>query len=610
MPEVRPQPLPEDLLIGQRFALALSAALLLATHVGVLAQEPAATAGRIEIVLDASADMRDPIGGVERIAVAREFLGALRSGLSARESFALGLRLYGSASIPSRRDCADTRLVVEPGATLAPWMAAVAAVQPRGISPLAHALEQAVSDSAATYVLVTDGGDDCRIDPCAAWKEVVGHGPNRRSRLHVVALDPRSDHLEELRCLSRAGSGSLTVIDGSGEAASAGRRVALILRNEGLVELRATLGRGGAPVALPVRVEKPVPDEVVAAFTALSPRTVPAGVYRVVVESAPPITFERVMVLPGETTTLEVTGLGLLRIELLDDLGRRVRAPVSIRSGDGRRELRYAVTGEDAIMQAGTYDVSVDIGDSVVEQGDVAVPAGRTTRVAFGGGGTLLVLSPEFETPPPTVVLAYRTGAVDSLTVGAPHPLPAGTYRLVVETLPMYVTEDVVVRDESQTVVTLPETGILGVSLSGATGVVRDIGVDVREVLTGEIYGTILSGERRLAMPARYDLVARTVPPTTFSGIDVAAGQERVVRREGLSRVTVSPPPGVAGPYRLELFAAVGNRRLGEAIGPEPALPAWPGEYLARVWRGRELAWEGRVAVASDKTARIDLASP
>ncbi|MGH7565217.1 MAG: hypothetical protein ACREK2_00145, partial [Gemmatimonadota bacterium] len=505
-------------------------ALLLATHGGVLAQEPAVAAGGIEVVLDASADMREPIEGVERIAVAREFLEALRSGLTARESFPVGLRLYGSASARSRRDCTDTRLVVEPGATLAPWMAAVAAVQPRGLSPLAYALEQAAADSVATYVLVTDGGDDCRIDPCAAWKEVIGGGPNRRSRLHVVALDPGEDDLEELRCLSRAGSGSLTVIDGPGEAASAGRRVALILRNEGLLGVRATLGQGGTRIPLPVRVERPLPGEVVVAFTAPGPRPVPAGVYRVVVESAPPMAFERVLVLPGETTTLEVTSLGRLRVELLDALGAHLRAPVSIRSGDGRRELRYVVTGEDAVMQAGSYDVSVDLGDSVVEQGDVAVTTGRTTRVAFGGGGTLLVLSPEFETPPPTLALAFRAGAVDTLTVGSPHPLPAGTYRLVVETLPMYVTEDVVVRDESQTVVTLPETGILGVSLSGTTGEVKDVGVDVREVLTGEIYGTILNGERRLAMPARYDLIARTVPPTTFPGVEIAPGQETILR--------------------------------------------------------------------------------
>jgi hypothetical protein len=589
-------------------ALAVLVGLVLAGRDAAAAQVPSA-AGRIEVVLDASADMRGRIGDVERISVAREFLTALHSGLTVGETQAPALRLFGSTSPATRRDCSDTRLALAAGAPPARWATAVAGVEPLGVSPLAHALERAAGDSAAAYLLVTAGREDCRVDPCAVWKEVIGGGSNRRSRLHVVALAPAPDDLEVLRCLSRAGSGSLTVIDTPGEAGSAGRRVALILRNEGLLEVRTTLGRGGARIELPVRIERPVGGEVVVAFAARGPRPVPAGVYRVVVESAPPLSFDRVMVLPGETTTLEATGLGRLRVELLDDNGHHVRAPVSIRSGDGRRELRYALTGEDVIMRSGSYDVSVDMGDSVAEHGDIVVTSGRTTRVAFGGGGTLLVLSPEFETPPPTRVLAYRSGIVDTLTVGVPHPLAGGAYRLLVETLPVYVTEDVAIGGESQTVITLPETGILGVSLSGVTGAVNGIRVDVREVTTGQTYGTIRSGDRRLVMPGRYDLLARTVPPTTFAAVDVIAGQERIVRREGLSGIAIVAPPGDAGPYRLVVLTPAGEA-LGEASGPAPALHAWPGEYLARVWRGRDLAWEGRIAVASDKTARIDLANP
>ena len=117
------------------------------------------------------------------------------------------------------------------------------------------------------------------------------------------------------------------------------------------------------------------------------------------------------------------------------------------------------------------------------------------------------------------------------------------------------------------------------------------------------------AGERRLVMPGRYDLEVRTVPRARFEGIDVAPGQERIVRRQGLSRIEVAPRAGAEGPYRLEVLTPAGDR-LGDATGPRPALPAWPGEYLARVWRGIDLVWEGRLTVASDKTARIDLVGP
>lgn len=605
---MRPQPVPQDLLIAIRFALAILLALSLPEPVLPAAQATAAD-GMIEIVVDASTDMLAPIGDIERVALAREFLDALQAGLAAGDSRGPGLRLYGSASPRARRDCSDTRLVVEPGASQARWSDAVQAIQPQGIAPLAAALEVAAADSVSTYVLVTEGGDDCRADPCEIWREAIGGGPNRNARLHVVALAPSEENIEGLRCLSRAGSGSFTIIDGPNEAASAGRRVALILRNEGLIEVRATLGRGGARVPLPVRIERPAAGEVVAAFTARGPRVVPAGVYRVVVESAPPLTFERVMVLPGETAIVDAAALGRLRVEMLDEAGRRIRVPVSIRSRDGRREHYYGQTGVDAVLQAGTYAVSVDLGDSVLEQADVAVPAGRTTRLAFGGGGTLLVLAPEFESPPATRALAFHAGEVDTLAVGAPSPLPAGSYRLIVETLPVYVAENVVVRDEAQTVLTLPETGVLGAELVGATGEVDGIRVEVREVLTGETYGTIRSGERRLAMPGRYELEARTVPRARFEAVDVLPGQERIVRREGLSRLEAAPPAGADATYRLEVLTPAGER-LGDASGSQPSLPVWPGEYLARVWRGRDLVWEGRVAVASDKTARIDLSGP
>ena len=327
-------------------------------------------------------------------------------------------------------------------------------------------------------------------------------------------------------------------------------------------------------------------------------------------ESVPPITYERVMVLPGDTTALEAADIGRLRVEVLDPRGVPVHAPASIRSGNGRRELRFLASGEDAWVRAGTYDVSVELPDSIVVQEDVTVTAGRTTRVAFGGGGTLLVLTPEFETPPRTRVLAYGGDAVDTLTVGEAKPLRAGSYRLVVQTLPVYVTEDVVVRDEGQTVIPLPETGVLGIELSGADGPVAGIRVDVREVLTGEVYGSIVSGGRRLAMPGRYDLEARTVPPTTISAVDVLPGRETVASREGLSRIVVAPPAGESGPWRLEVLTAAGDRRLGEALGEAPELPAWPGTYLARVWRGAALEWEGSVSVASAESARIDWTRP
>ena len=129
-------------------------------------------------------------------------------------------------------------------------------------------------------------------------------------------------------------------------------------------------------------------------------------------------------------------------------------------------------------MQAGSYDVSVDLGDSVLQQEEVAVAAGRTTRLAF-----------EAAAPARPLARVRNTRRRSSSPSAAPTSTPCGSASRMrcrqgrtgwLSRRSPYVTEDVTVRDENQTVVTLPETGILGVSLGGADGVVADVDVDVR----------------------------------------------------------------------------------------------------------------------------------
>ncbi|MBW3660171.1 MAG: hypothetical protein KY397_00875 [Gemmatimonadetes bacterium] len=629
MPEVQPHPLPQDLLtptrgrpddrtrIPSRPAGLLEATLVASLLAGATGGVPGALAqatapsGPIEVVLDASGSMRSRMGDVDRMAVAREFVHALQAALAeeSEEAPRLALRAYGSASHRLRRDCTDTRLLAELGADSAAFADAVSRLQPLGVSPLAYALERAAADTATTYVLVTDGGDNCGGAPCATWRRVVGRaGDNRRLRLHVVAIEPEPDDIERLRCLSRAGSGSFTRVESLAGAVPAARRLALVLRNQGRIEVRLTIG-GGESFSAPVRLTRPLTGELVAAFPGRRARTVPAGLYTVTLQTAPPIRIERVMVLPGQTVTIERSEFGRLIVDLPE--GADGRAPVSIRSADDRAEVRYVRTGDSTILVAGAYDVEVDLGDSLVVREDLRIATGRTTRLVAGGSepGSLLVSAPGFPDPPPVRVLAYRGGVVDTLAVGRSAPLPPGSYRLVVQTLPPYVTEDVVVDPAGETTVTLPETGILGIDLFAAGGPLRGVRVEVQESTTGEDYGTIPSGERRLVMPGTYRLGVATAPPITVEDVTVRPGEVRVVEQRGLSRIEVSPSvPAGTPPLRLEILSGPGGRRLAESTGPRPWVAARPGEYLARVWRAGSLVWEGGVVVASEKSARIDWA--
>jgi hypothetical protein len=178
----------------------------------------------------------------------------------------------------------------------------------------------------------------------------------------------------------------------------------------------------------------------------------------------------------------------------------------------------------------------------------------------------------------------------------------------MVQTLPPYFGEDVRIESGRETLVTLPEAGVLNVRLIGPDGPIRGARVTVREPLTGEAYGSFPSGERRLVMPATYRLELGTAPPLTIEDVTVLPGEERIVERAGLSAVSLD----AAAPerVRLELWTADGARRLADAAGTRPVVAARPGTYLARVLRGAETVWQGRIAVAPGKTARIHWPGP
>lgn len=583
-------------------------ACFLPAGTGVAAQGRATASAGIEIVLDASGSMRSRYGNSDRMTVAREFVRVLRSELVRDgDGPELTLRVYGASRHRLRRDCTDTQRLIPEPASPERWAEALEAIRPMGVSPLAYALERTVLDSVPTVVLVTDGIGNCGGGACELWRRVTAVG-NRRARLHVVAIDPEPDDIDGLRCLSREGSGAFVYLIEPEAPEPVARRLAMVLKNRGLVDVRLSIG-GKARHVAPVRLVRPLTGEVVAGFTSRSPREVPAGVYTAIVETAPRITVPRVMVLPGDTVRIEREDLGRLTVDLRPGRGRPVRAPVSVRQADGGAELRYFLTGDTTVLLAGRYDVRVELPDSMVVRRDVEVLSGETTRVVIGGerAGTLRILAPEFQTVPPTPALLYHGGRVDTLFVGRSDSLPPGRYRLVVRTIPPYVREDVRVEPGRATTVTLPETGILGVELGGPSGPLRGVPVEIREPMTGEVYGTVPSGARRMTMPGTFRLEIASAPPEVVEEVTVGPGEERIVRRTGFATIAlVEKVPEEKPPVRLEILRPGDGPRLAETTGRDPVIPALPGRYRARIWRGDDRLWEGPVVVAPGEAARID----
>jgi hypothetical protein len=130
-------------------------------------------------VFDASGSMkRDAGSGETRMVVAKRAIGETLRGMP--PSARLGLMVYGHRR---SKDCSDIELVSpiasEGAGTLARY---VGALDAKGETPIAESLTRAGKSFAAfkgqsnRIVLVTDGIEECRGDPCAAAASLAGLG--------------------------------------------------------------------------------------------------------------------------------------------------------------------------------------------------------------------------------------------------------------------------------------------------------------------------------------------------------------------------------------------------------------------------------------------------
>src|SRR3990170_4257503 len=150
------------------------AVLAVVLALGALGPACAAEAPAVHLIIDASGSMAGQVEGRSKIDIAREVLLGLVNDLPADAQIAV--TAYGHRR---KDDCAD----IEALAPLGPKDAAriesrVRALRPVGMTPIAGALEAAGRDLAAragqknVVILVSDGVETCKGDPCAVAKRL------------------------------------------------------------------------------------------------------------------------------------------------------------------------------------------------------------------------------------------------------------------------------------------------------------------------------------------------------------------------------------------------------------------------------------------------------
>jgi Mg-chelatase subunit ChlD len=164
-------------LCGLRASVVLALGLLIAMGGGATAQD-AGQQHNVMLIVDASGSMKKQVDGESRMAAAKRVLAQTLATIPG--DVRLGLLAYGHRKA---KDCTDMELVSPIGAEDAGTIAGrIQKLTPKGETPIAASLEMAAKSFLAfkgqinSIVLVTDGIEECKGDPCAAAAAIKAAG--------------------------------------------------------------------------------------------------------------------------------------------------------------------------------------------------------------------------------------------------------------------------------------------------------------------------------------------------------------------------------------------------------------------------------------------------
>ena len=134
-------------------------------------EEPTLT--RIEFLFDASQSMLGRWQTGVKMEVAKRLMSELLDSLRHLDNLELALRVYGHLKHFPPQDCDDTRLEVPFGkGNISKIQEVLKRLRPKGTTPIARSLELCGNDfpqssSRNIIILITDGIEECKGDPCA-----------------------------------------------------------------------------------------------------------------------------------------------------------------------------------------------------------------------------------------------------------------------------------------------------------------------------------------------------------------------------------------------------------------------------------------------------------
>jgi Ca-activated chloride channel family protein len=161
--------------ITKQFKILGLATLLFMGSFSALAQKKKEPVNRILFIFDASQSMLGRWQSGRKIDIAKKLLSNMVDSLKGMENLEIGLRVYGHQKGYPPQDCDDTKLEINflPAHLVADRMKAkLSMIRARGTTPIARSLEEGAKDFPSgdarnIVILITDGKEECGMDPCA-----------------------------------------------------------------------------------------------------------------------------------------------------------------------------------------------------------------------------------------------------------------------------------------------------------------------------------------------------------------------------------------------------------------------------------------------------------
>lgn len=137
---------------------------------------------RVLLIFDASNSMRGKWNNQEKISIAKNLALQLIDSLSKIPNVQLALRVYGASVKYPPGDCKDSKLIIPfKNNNIKDIKQHILSLQPTGITPIEYTLIQSAQDfpdnqSLNNIIIITDGIEECKGDPCKARQYLESQG--------------------------------------------------------------------------------------------------------------------------------------------------------------------------------------------------------------------------------------------------------------------------------------------------------------------------------------------------------------------------------------------------------------------------------------------------